>query len=85
MSTPTNTPTLSTSGSSSRSEEEVPPEGIFCALYSLYVWMWMSFNVLKMVFAYFLIYLFYVSVELVVEVETFVPDYTDEQLELLVS
>jgi hypothetical protein len=45
----------------------------------------MSFNVLKMVFAYFLIYLFYVSVELVVEVETFVPDYTDEQLELLVS
>lgn len=28
---------------------------------------------------------FYISVEAVAEVEPFVPDYTDEQLELLVS
>lgn len=28
---------------------------------------------------------FYIAVEAVVEVELFVPDYTDEQLELLVS
>ena len=34
---------------------------------------------------YIYIYIFYISVEAVVEVEPFVPDYTDEQLELLVS
>jgi len=33
---------------------------------------------------YYLLFL-YISVEAVVEVELFVPDYTDEQLELLVS
>jgi len=45
----------------------------------------MSFNVLKIVFAYVLLFFLNISVEAVVEVEPLVPDYTDEQLELLVS
>jgi hypothetical protein len=45
----------------------------------------MPFNVFKIVFAYVLFVFFYISVEAVVAVEPFVPDYTDEQLELIVS